>query len=180
MGMQNPEGAGEGGRRFAELAEACREAGCTRRQTAVMLGAASGESDLGLANALGIKVEAVAQTLRAGIRKLEQRFPARRGLSRSEARDLLRCFENKQSRRHAPKTPVFDSDGRRVGARASPFGTTVEDLASDPRGSTQVVLELVSRMAGVEVPRLTLRCEEAGSRCGAQPPEWVELRSGDE
>ena len=63
---------------------------------------------------------------------------------------------------------MYDADGRRVGAKAKPFGAAVEDLVRDPRGSTQVVLELACRIAGANVPTLRVRMDEAPVRAGAE------------
>ena len=126
----------------------------------MVLRAAQGEDDQLIAGALGVSIEAVDQTIRAGIRKLEQQYPARHGRTRRQAKELLKCFRNKRSC-GAPKPAIYDADGRRVGAKAIPFGMAPEDLVCDPRGSTQVVLELACRIAGTEVPMLRMRRSEA-------------------
>jgi hypothetical protein len=153
--------------RLESLAEACRSSGCTRRQTEVVLGVAEGASDAAIAANLRVSTEAVDQTLRAGIRKLEQRYPARHGRNWRQARDLLKCFENKRSC-GAPRTAMYDAEGRRVGAKAKPFGMAVEDLVRDPRGSTQVVLELACRITGTAIPALLVRRDEGPREAGAE------------
>jgi len=161
--------------RWGALEAACRSSGCTRRQTDVVVGVAHGESDELMAASLGVSVEAIDQTLRAGIRKLEKQYPARHGRNRRQARELLSCFENKRSS-GSPRSVSYDADGRRVAARAKPYGTAVEDLVRDPRGSTQVVLELVCRIAGNAVPMLRVRMSEAPKRV----PAVNEQVGGDE
>jgi len=153
----------------------CREAGCSERQTRVVLDVAHGRSNVEIASNLRISPTRAGQTLQAALAKLEDTFQPRTGLSEDEAGLILRLMSRRRG--GAPPTPVFDERGRQVGAKARAFGMCAEDIAGHRWDTTRTILELACRITGQPVPFQRLRTLPQRSECGAaMAAEWRRQR----
>lgn len=133
----------------------------------MILGVAEGEDDVTIAASLGLSVQCVGQVYVGALRKLEDAY----GLDGSMGgADVLRLMRNKRAR-SADFVSVYDDRGNRMGAPCLPFGMKAEDHPFPAWGTSRVLLELVSRIQGVDAPRLVIRTSEA-------PPAAVVAPSG--
>lgn len=144
---------------YVTLSSHCQAAGLTRRQTQVVLGVACGKSNEAIAADLRVKVQAVEDALKHGLRLLEDTFEVRAGLDRLQSRELLQCIRN---RRSCSKSSGYG------GPVAQAFGTQAGDVVRRG-GGTHTLLELVCQIQGVEVPMPGLRRGETTEK--AHKPE---------
>jgi hypothetical protein len=144
---------------YVTLSSTCQAAGLTSRQTQVIVGVARGQSNGAIAAGLRVKVQAVEDALKHGLRLLEDTFEVRAGLDRLGSRELLQCLRN---RRSCSKSSGYG------GPVAQAFGTQAGDVVRRG-GGTLTLLELVCQIQGVEVPMPGLRCGETVEK--AHKPE---------
>ncbi|HTE18399.1 MAG TPA: hypothetical protein VK689_08460 [Armatimonadota bacterium] len=128
---------------YDALEAACREAGCRRRQTQVILGIARGCTDAELASELKISEQCVSEAFWRATDLLRQRFVDTRGILMG-GRQFYECLRNKRNTKPAAEAGP---------PKAQAFGMSPGDLRWGRRTSAAgVLMELACRIMTLDVP----------------------------